>query len=71
MKAKLFHNMTTDELKNKLNELKKELFDLRFMNAAGQQNNPMQIVTTKKDIARVMTILHQRENNLTGAPSKK
>ena len=68
MKAKLFHNMTTDELKAKLNELKEELFYLRFKNTTGQQNNPMQIAATKKDIARVMTILHQRENDLTGAP---
>lgn len=68
MKAKLLHNMTTGELNDKLNELKKQLFDLRFQHATGQVNNPMQIAVCKKDIARVMTILHQRENNLTGAP---
>lgn len=64
MKAELLHKMSTDELKNKLKELKEELFYLRFKHTTGQQNNPMQIVTCKKDIARILTIINERENNL-------
>ena len=61
MKAKLFHEMTTEELITKLAELKKQLFELRFEHATGQQANPMSMVVCKKDIARVKTILRQRE----------
>ena len=61
MKAKLFHEMTTAELINKLAELKKQLFELRFEHATGQLANPMSMVVCKKDIARVKTILRQRE----------
>ncbi len=61
MKAKLFHEMTTGELKKKMLELKEELFFLRLKHATGQQANAMVIVTCKKDIARVKTILRSRE----------
>ena len=67
MKAKLFHEMTTAELINKLAELKKQLFELRFEHATGQQANPMSMVVCKKDIARVMTII--REIQLNGKNS--
>jgi len=61
MKAKKINEMTTEELKIKLNELKEELFNLRFRHATGQLTNPMAIAEVKKDIARVKTILRQRE----------
>ena len=61
MKAKQAHDMTTEELKLKLASLKKELFNLRFSHATGQLSNPMVMVTCKRDIARVLTILRQRE----------
>ena len=41
MKGKELHNMTDEELKNKLGELKTELFNLRFRHASGQLENPM------------------------------
>ncbi len=63
MKAKNFRDMTTEELKSKLKELKQELFNLRFSNATGQLTNPMQINACKKDIARVNTILTERNAN--------
>ena len=65
MKAKLFHDMTTDELNAKLGELKEELFYLRLKHATGQQTNTMVMVTCKKDIAKVKTILREREINGT------
>ena len=61
MKAKLFHEMTTEELITKLAELKKQLFELRFEHATGQQANPMSMVVCKKDIARVKTIIREKE----------
>ena len=61
MKSKEFRDMTTTELQNKLKELKSEHFNLRFSHATGQLSNPMMLNTVKKDIARVMTILRERE----------
>lgn len=61
MKANKLHEMTTEELKIKLQDLKEELFNLRFRHATGQLANPMTLATCKKDIARVKTILRQRE----------
>lgn len=61
MKAKTYFEMSTDELNAKLKELKQELFNLRFQHATGQLTNANQLSVCKKDIARVMTILRQRE----------
>jgi len=61
MKAVQVHEMSTEELKLKLVSLKKELFNLRFSHATGQLSNPMVLVTCKRDIARVLTVLRQRE----------
>ncbi len=61
MKAKQVHEMTDKELQNKLNELKSELFFLRFKNATNQLTNPMVLVETRKDIARIKTVIRQRE----------
>ena len=63
MKAKQFHEMTTEELTLKLKDLKQELFNLRFQHATGQLTNPILLNTCKKDIARSMTILREREIN--------
>ena len=63
MKAKDFKEMTNEELNKKLKELKQELFNLRFSNATGQLTNPMQINACKKYIARVKTVLTERELN--------
>lgn len=55
--------MTTQELNGKLNELKGELFNIRFQLATGQLENPMKIKFVKKDIARVQTVIREREIN--------
>ena len=60
MKAKEFRDMTSDELTAKLKELKNELFNLRFQHAINQLDNPHTIVEVKRDIARVMTILQEK-----------
>ena len=61
MKTKELHELTVDELNTKLKELKEELFNLRFRHAIGQLENPSSINACKKDIARVMTILREKE----------
>ena len=64
MKAAKFNEelkkMSADELNAKLKELKEELFNLRFQHAINQLENPHKIADVKKDIARVMTILHEK-----------
>jgi large subunit ribosomal protein L29 len=59
--ANKLKDMTADELLVKLNDLKSELFNLRFQLATGQLDNPMKIKNVKKDIARVKTILRERD----------
>ncbi|MDR3085333.1 MAG: 50S ribosomal protein L29 [Christensenellaceae bacterium] len=53
--------MTTDELNTQLKELKTELFNLRFQMATGALQNPISIRETRRNIARVMTLLRQRQ----------
>ena len=61
MKANEFHNMTDVELTQKLQDLKSELFNLRFRHASGQLENPVSIRTCKRDIARVNTEIRARQ----------
>ena len=61
MKAKEVRQMSSKELADKLTELKAELFNLRFQLATGQLDNPIRIRTVRKDIARVNTIIRERE----------
>jgi large subunit ribosomal protein L29 len=53
--------LSTVEIETKVNELKEELFNLRFQLATGQLDNPMRIREVRKDIARAKTILRERE----------
>lgn len=61
MKAKEVRQLSGAELSNRLTELKAELFNLRFQLATGQLDNPLRIKTVRKDIARVKTIIRERE----------
>lgn len=56
--------MSGEELQRRMDELKTELFNLRFQLATGQLDNPMQIKRVRKDIARVQTIIRERELNI-------
>ena len=60
MKASEMKTMSVEELDKKLTELKDELFHLRFQLAINQLDNPHKITAVKKDIARVMTILQEK-----------
>ena len=61
MKASDLKELTVEELQTKLTELKEELFNLRFQLAVNQLENSNRIGAVKKDIARVSTVLRQRE----------
>ena len=61
MTAKELRELTEEELQLKLKDLKEELFNLRFQLAVNQLENSSRIGAVKKDIARVSTILRQRE----------
>ena len=60
MKAKEMQNMSSEELTKKLGDLKEELFNLRFQHAINQLDNPHRTDDVKKDIARVMTVMRQK-----------
>ena len=62
MKATEIRKMSTAELEKKLAELKKDLFTLRMQHATNQLDNPMRLAATKKDIARVKTIIREKTN---------
>ena len=61
MKAKEIVNLSDEELLKKLQELKSELFNLRFRHASGQLEYPLAINLVKKDIARVNTVIRARQ----------
>ena len=60
MKATELRAMSAEDLATKLADLKQELFNLRFQHAINQLDNPHKIADVKKDIARVMTVLGEK-----------
>ena len=60
MKAAELKKLGAEELNAKLKDLKEELFNLRFQHAINQLENPHRIVEVKRDIARVMTVLREK-----------
>ena len=67
MKAKEIEKvreLSVEKLVEKLQELKKDLFMLRMQHATNQLDNPMQIAAVKKDIARIKTIIREKEQNV-------
>ncbi len=62
MNIKEIRDMSNDQLLKTLDESKKELFDLRFQKATGTVENPMRIRELKKAIARILTVLKERES---------
>lgn len=65
MRINEIRDLSTPELETKLQECKQELFNLRFQKAVNQLENPKRIGEVKKTIARILTIIHERE--LTGS----
>ena len=64
MKAKELKNLSVEELAKKLDELKKDLVMLRMQHATNQLDNPMRLNAVKKDIARIKTIIREKETKV-------
>ena len=71
MDAKSLRDLSVEELMNKHDQFKEELFNLRFQNAVGQLTNTSRIKEVKKTIARVLTIVHEKEQGLNAAKGGK
>jgi len=63
MKPSGLRDLTLDELRQKESDLNAELFNLRFQLATNQLENPMRLPLTKKDLARVKTVIAQKEQS--------
>lgn len=63
-----FRELDAAELENRLNEAKEELFNLRFQLATGQLTNNRRLRTVKRDIARIYTVIRERELGLSVVP---
>ena len=64
MKAGDYRDMTDDELEHRLGEARQELFNLRFQAATGALENTSRLQLAKREIARILTVTHEREANL-------
>ena len=64
MKATEFRELTEDELLNKEEELKDQLFKLKFQHALGQLENAMKLKNIRKDLARIRTILREKNKGM-------
>ncbi len=63
--------MTDDELDRKMGETRQELFNLRFQSATGALENSARLRTAKREIARILTIRHEREAQGRGAQGRE
>ena len=63
MKSKEINKLSKDELKNKINSLKKDLFNFRFRKVNGQIDDTAKISQTKKDLAKVLTNLNKKNKS--------
>jgi large subunit ribosomal protein L29 len=63
------HNMNDDELAHRLAEAREEVFNLRFQLAMGKQDNSARLGQVRREVARALTIQHQRRNGVVQAPA--
>jgi len=66
MKASEIRDLSSDEIRQKLDEFTEELFNLRFQHATDQLENPMRLGHVKRDIARIKTVAKERELTSSG-----
>jgi large subunit ribosomal protein L29 len=64
MKARDLNDLSDEELAQKLADTRQELFNLRFQSATGALENPARIKLAKREIARILTVRHERELSL-------
>ena len=61
VKAKAMRDLSPDEIRTRLQELSEELFNLRFRNAMKQLDNPLKIREGRREMARLLTVLREKE----------
>ena len=61
VKGSAMRDMTTDEIQGRLTELREEVFNLRFRNAMKQLDNPLKIRESRREMARLLTVLREKE----------
>jgi large subunit ribosomal protein L29 len=61
MKAGSIRDMSVDEIRTRIGELREELFNLRFRNSMKQLDNPLKIRVSRREMARLMTVLSEKE----------
>jgi large subunit ribosomal protein L29 len=61
VKAQAMKEMTPDELRQRVSELREELFNLRFRNSMRQLDNPLKIRESRREMARLLTVLREKE----------
>ena len=61
VKASSMRDMSVDELKARVTELREELFNLRFRNSMKQLDNPLKIRESRREMARLLTVLQEKE----------
>ena len=64
MRSKELRDLSNDELDGRLHDARQELFNLRFQSATGALENSARLRTTKREIARILTVRHEREASL-------
>lgn len=71
MTAEEIREMTADDIKSRVTELEEERFRLRFRSATEPLENPLRLRTIRKDIARLKTVLGERERGVGGGAQSK
>jgi large subunit ribosomal protein L29 len=66
MRASEIRELSSDEIRQKLDEFTEELFNLRFQHATDQLENPMRVGHVRRDIARMKTVVKERELQSSG-----
>jgi large subunit ribosomal protein L29 len=67
LKAKQVRDLSDEDLAVRFRDTRKELFNLRFQHATGQLDNPHKLSVTRREIARLLTTIRQRELDRTAA----
>ncbi|UCG78680.1 MAG: 50S ribosomal protein L29 [Nitrospirota bacterium] len=71
MRASELRDLTIDELRQKEQDFRKELFNLRFQSATGEIQNPKRINVVRKDIAKVLTIITEKQKDMEKQGAEK
>ena len=70
VKPSTIRDMTPDEIESRLGELREEMFNLRFRNSMKQLDNPLKIRAGRREMARLLTVLNQKQRGQKPATSK-